>query len=105
MNRKEGNAPLKKNLAALPLVMGLATLALTIPARAAQDCTDQVLATCTSCHYQTRICDKLDQKNRRDWQETLKRMLRYGLVLDETGQGRVLDCLVALKKDHTKLCK
>lgn len=96
---------MKKNLVATTMFIGFAALALTIPARAAQDCTDQVMATCTSCHYQARICEKLDKKSKREWQVTLKRMLRYGLVLDETGQGRMLECLVALKKDHTKLCK
>lgn len=105
MNRKEGKAPMPKNLAVLTLAMGLAAWSLTAPARAAQDCTDQVLATCTSCHYQARICEKLDKKSKREWQVTLKRMLRYGLVLDETGQGRILECLVALKNDHAKLCK
>lgn len=105
MNIKKGNAPMKKNLAALTMVMGLAALSLTVPAQSAQDCTDQLLATCTSCHYQNRICEKLDKKSRRDWQVSIKRMLRYGLVLDEAGQGKILECLAALKKDHTKLCR
>ncbi len=87
------------------LAIGIATLVLPPQARAAKDCNDDILANCTACHYQTRICEKLDKKSRRDWQATLKRMIRYGLVLDETGQDRVLECLVTLKKDHTKLCK
>jgi hypothetical protein len=69
------------------------------------DCTAKVMASCTSCHYQTRICEKLGEKNRRAWKTTIKRMLRYGLVLDEAGQSSMLDCLVALEKDKSKLCK
>lgn len=96
---------MQTNLTALALAIGLATLTLTIPAQAAKDCEDKIIAICTTCHYQTRICEKLDKKSKREWQTTLKRMLRFGLVLDEAGQGRVLECLMALKKDHGKFCK
>lgn len=97
---------LAKNLIALILAVTIAPPALlATPTLAAQDCSDQVRTSCTACHYQTRICEKLDNKSRRDWRNTLNRMLRYGLVLDEAGQGRILDCLMALKSDHAKLCK
>jgi hypothetical protein len=76
-----------------------------MPVAAGQDCVDRILATCTSCHYQTRICEKLATKSQREWKTTLKRMLRYGLVLDETGQDTILDCLANLKKDSGKLCR
>jgi hypothetical protein len=105
MNGAEGQAPMKNKLTVMGLALGIAGLVLAAPARAAQDCAEQVLASCTSCHYQTRVCEKLDKKSKREWKVTLKRMLRYGLVLDEAGQGRMLECLVALGKDHTKLCK
>lgn len=76
-----------------------------MPAMAEQDCAAKILANCTSCHYQTRICEKLATKSKKEWKATLKRMLRYGLVLDETGQDGMLECLASLKKDSGKLCR
>jgi len=75
------------------------------PAESAQDCAAKVLATCTSCHYQARICEKLGKKNERDWKVTVKRMVRYGLALDEAAQEGIITCLLALKDDRTKLCR
>lgn len=96
---------MRKNLAVLTMALGIAALSLTVTARAAQDCTANVLAACSTCHYQSRICEKLDKKSKREWKVTLKRMLRYGLVLDEAQQDSMLECLVSLKKDRGRLCK
>jgi len=74
-------------------------------AQASQECADRVMATCTKCHYPTRICEKLGKKSRRDWQTTIKRMLRYGLVLTDNEQESVLNCLTTLDDKNGILCK
>lgn len=76
-----------------------------IPARANKECTDKVMASCTKCHYQTRICEKLGKKSQRDWKVTTKRMIRYGLILSDSEQESIVKCLLALGKDSGDLCK
>lgn len=94
----------KSNIAQV-LAISWVVLATTIPVRANQGCADKVMATCTKCHIQTRICEKLGKKSKRDWKVTLKRMLRYGLVLNETDQDNMLKCLLSLEKNSGNLCK
>lgn len=96
---------MKKRTITLILAICTAILLPVRPVPAAQDCVAKLMTHCTSCHYQNRICEKLGQKSKREWKTTIKRMLRYGLVLDETGQDSLLKCLVDLKKDSGKLCK
>lgn len=97
--------PLKPRIGALVLAIIGATLLLTTPVWSGQECADQVLANCSKCHYPVRICEKLGKKSTRDWKVTIKRMLRYGLVLNETDQESILNCLTSLSKDSGKLCK
>lgn len=96
---------MNKRTITLVLALCSATLLPARPVPAAQDCVAKLMATCTSCHYQSRICEQLGKKSKRGWQATLKRMLRYGLVLDEAGQETMVECLVDLKKESGRLCK
>ena len=75
------------------------------PILAGEDCLDLLEQKCTSCHYNTRICNKLDKKNKRKWSSSVKRMLRYGLKLDKKEQDKIVDCLLSLKKDSGQFCK
>lgn len=90
---------------ALLLALLGAPLTAPIPAGAGPNCADQVAATCSKCHLPARICEKLGQKNQREWRSTIKRMLRYGLVLDSAGQESMLKCLLSLAKESGNLCK
>ena len=84
------------------------TLFLTVPLSltAGQDCNDLLEKNCTSCHYNTRICNKIGKKNKRKWKTSVKRMLRYGLKIDKKAQGSIVDCLVSLdKKEDPLFCK
>lgn len=91
----------------IPTALALTLIVTLLAVRpvGAEACADLVLTSCTSCHYQSRICEKLGQKSRREWKVTIKRMLRYGLVLDDAGQAGMLECLLALEKDSGKLCR
>lgn len=90
---------------AILLLIQLCAVIPASPIRAVEDCPTLVINTCTSCHYPERICEKLGEKSRRAWQVTIKRMLRYGLALDEAGQEHVLECLLALEDERGKLCR
>ena len=81
-------------------------LILTAPlsVMASQDCVDLLEKNCTSCHYNTRICNKIGKKNKRKWKTSIKRMLRYGLKIDKNIQDEIASCLVSMDKDDTKFC-
>ncbi|NTV14865.1 MAG: hypothetical protein HGA96_13195 [Desulfobulbaceae bacterium] len=96
---------MKKTTAALFLAIHTTTLLAAIPVGAGQECAEKVLATCTKCHSQARICEKLEKNSRRDWQTTIKRMLRYGLIGSDSEQENLLTCLTGLAKDNGKLCQ
>lgn len=75
------------------------------PVQADEECLELLEQKCTSCHYNTRICKKLEKKNKRAWKSTVKRMLRYGLKLDKQEQEKSVDCLLSMKKDPGPFCK
>lgn len=89
----------------LALAGGVAMLLWTPSARAGDACVEMIQANCTSCHYPTRICEKIGQKSRRGWKVTIKRMLRYGLQLPGGKMDEILDCLQGLEKDRGDLCR
>ena len=68
-------------------------------------CLEQLEQKCTSCHYNTRICKKVEKYNKRKWNNTVKRMLRYRLKLDAQEQDKVVDCLLSLKNSGETFCK
>ncbi len=89
------------------LVLGAVLLLLStaVPVRGEEACVKKILATCTTCHYQTRICNELGQKSRRGWEVTVDRMLRYGLKLTEQEKDRIIACLLAMEDDSGRLCQ
>ena len=96
---------MKQNTILLVVALGASVFLQALPARAGEDCVQKVEANCTSCHYQSRICEQLGKKSRRSWKVTIKRMLRYGLQLQGTSQEEMLECLLNLEKDSARLCK
>ena len=85
----------------LALILGLTT---PFSLMAEEDCTDLLEKNCTGCHYNTRICNKIGKKNKRKWNATVKRMLRYGLKIDKKTQKEIAGCLVSLDKNETQFC-
>ena len=94
-----------RNLPAIAALGFLLTLAAGVGTVSADPaCLEQVAQHCTSCHYKTRICTKIDKKNNRAWQKTIKRMLRDGLKLEKAEQKAIAECLVALKENPQSFC-
>lgn len=68
-------------------------------------CLDLLLNRCQSCHYLNRVCQKLEEKSKRRWSATLKRMVkRRGANLSEEEQDFLLDCLVTPAPDIKQEC-
>lgn len=71
---------------------------------AGQDCGEMLNTKCTGCHYNTRVCEKIGKKNRRSWQNTTKRMIRYGLKITKAEIDEITDCLVSLENNPEIFC-
>jgi hypothetical protein len=66
------------------------------PAAAAEEvsCTTMVKTTCTRCHSETRICQKVQKdKGKGAWKRTVKRMISHGAVAGEDEKTRLITCL------------
>ena len=94
---------MKKQLTAIAFAGAL--LFVSAPLLAGQDCCEMLEQNCISCHYNTRICEKVGTKNRRSWKNTTKRMIRYGLKIDKAELAKITDCLVALEENPGKFCE
>ncbi len=94
-----------RKIPVLILLAGALFLTPTLPVLAGQDCAELLERNCTSCHYNTRICNKIGKKNKRKWKVTVKRMQRYGLKIDKATQNKTIDCLVSLEKERGLFCK
>lgn len=58
------------------------------------DCLELLQNRCQKCHYLHRVCQKLENKSRRRWAATLKRMVtRRGAKLSGKEQELLLNCL------------
>jgi hypothetical protein len=94
-----------KMLPTATLLAAFFFLAAATLARAAQeDCPSTLEQKCTACHHKTRICDKVGSKNRRSWKNTTKRMIRYGLKLEDSEVEMITECLVDLEEKPGKFC-
>ena len=64
-------------------------------------CAELVKNKCLSCHLETRICRKVENKKGKSaWKTTLKSMVRHGADLGKSEQKRLVTCL---KKPHSEV--
>jgi hypothetical protein len=68
---------------------------------------------CNSCHYLSRVCQKIGQKNKRSWKRTLKLMAKKGaklkgekkVIISKEEKAALLDCLVNNSVGAQAACK
>jgi len=94
-------------VAILPPLIGLLLLAATPrwgTAAERQSCTQLLLGRCETCHYLSRVCQRLGKKSKRRWRRTLKNMVRYGAILSKAEMKQLADCLHRQTPEVEKLC-
>lgn len=82
------------------------TFALPSPAvAAAPACGELVKSKCTTCHYETRICQKVKKrKGKGSWKRTITSMIRHDAVIGKAEQKRLLTCLSKPDSEVLELC-
>ena len=72
---------------------------------AAPACGELVNNKCTTCHFETRICQKVKKgKGKGSWKRTITSMVRHGAVIDKAEQKRLLTCLSTPDNEVLELC-
>lgn len=69
-----------------------------------KDCAVLLNTRCDTCHYRARICQALGEKSKREWQRTVKTMVRYGVKLTKDQQNILASCLYKAPKKAKFVC-
>ena len=78
---------------------------LSFAVTAAPACGELVKNKCTSCHFETRICQKVKKgKGKGSWKRSITSMVRHGAVIDKDDQKRLLSCLSKPDSEVLELC-
>jgi hypothetical protein len=74
-------------------------------AMAENDCATLITERCETCHYKTRICQKLGEKSKSAWKRTVKNMVSYGAQLNKDEINSLITCLDSRHKSVVSLCE
>lgn len=84
-----------KPLALLSFLLLFSLSATTAAFAGGAQCAELLNSRCQVCHYKSRICQRLGNKSKGEWQRTVKNMMRYGAKISEA-EGKILaECLNA----------
>jgi hypothetical protein len=74
-------------------------------AGAVESCGSLMQSRCLSCHFETRICQKLRKnKGKRSWKRTVKSMVRHGAELTSDEQKTLVLCFAEKEAGILSLC-
>lgn len=87
------------------LVIALSLLCGSRPVRAAEDCSALLTGRCETCHYLTRVCEKVaENKGKWSWKRTVKNMVRQGAKLSDAEIDTLVACLSEPTLEVLQLC-
>lgn len=91
----------------LPLLLMLLLLLSAPPIAMAQQqpCSAILDAHCQVCHSKARICNALGEKQKAEWQRTVKNMLKKGATLPASQEESLIDCLASSQAGAEFACK
>jgi hypothetical protein len=103
-----GKNDMKAALQALLCYATILTGVLLLPlpdALAEEECQSLVRNKCTTCHFVTYICPRIEKgKGRFAWKGIVKDMIKEGMVATDQEQERLVDCLADPDAKVRALC-
>ncbi len=76
-----------------------------IPGLAEESCSELLTNRCEVCHYNTRVCQKVQRKKgKSSWKRTVKNMVKQGAKLDKAEQKKLVDCLSKPTPEILEFC-
>ena len=81
-----------------------------------EECTQLLTKRCETCHYMTRVCQKVDkERNKKSWfggspgtgtwKRTIKNMVKQGAQLNKAEENILVECLSKPSPEVLSLCK
>jgi len=75
------------------------------PALAEETCPELLTNRCEVCHYNTRVCGKVQKKKGKgSWKRTVKNMVRQGAKLNKEERKKLIDCLSTPTPEILEFC-
>lgn len=96
-----------RSLTILPaaFLLQLYLVQLSFAVTEAPACGELVKNECTTCHFETRICQKVKKrKGKGSWKRTITSMVRHGADIGKEEQKRLLNCLSKPDSEVLELC-
>jgi len=110
--------PFFRHLPSRILLIMTATLLLGLffstPAFSQENCKQLLLSRCETCHYITRVCQKVEKEMSKKywfggpegtWKRTIQNMVKQGAVLSDAEEETLVQCLSKPADDVLELCK
>lgn len=91
----------------------LFSTAMTTSVWAEESCGELLSSRCSSCHYLTRICQKIEKNQKKgffgnvfagSWGRTIKNMVKQGAKLNKAELKKLTLCLDSSSPEVLKLC-
>lgn len=90
------------------LLMGLSAgqLCFISASQANDSCRDLAQKKCVTCHFETRICQKIQKnKGKVSWKRTIKSMIRHGAQLNAKEQKILITCFSGPDSSILSFCR
>ena len=84
------------------------------PAIAEESCTQLLTNRCETCHYMTRVCQKVERESSKKkwpggvegtWKRTMKNMVKQGAKLNKEEEKILVECLSRPTPEVLNICK
>ena len=86
-------------------ILTLSFMLSAAPLWADEECGKLITERCESCHYKSRVCQKLGKHTKRRWKRSIKNMVRYGAKLSKKEEEKLIDCLSKAPPGADYVCK
>lgn len=116
MNSETPHSTRQEGLPGIFLVLLVLGLFIPIPASGEESCTELLVTRCETCHYLTRVCEKVNrERNKKSWlgrgkdststwSRTVRNMVRQGAQLTKAEEKRLIKCLSRPAPEIFSLC-
>lgn len=97
----------------LAVLAAFLLLALLPGSAAGETCTELLQGRCETCHYLTRVCQKVEKDLTRkswfggtvgSWKRTIRNMVRQGAKLDSDEERQLVECLASPAPEVLDFC-
>ena len=88
------------------MIISLLTLTVVpTPGYAEESCPELLTNRCEKCHYNTRVCQKVQRKKgKSSWKRTVKNMVKQGAKLNKDEQKKLVSCLSKPTPEIMEFC-